>query len=47
MMKINLDIDGKYDDIEVIIRAPHLNNDIERMVAMSFFLPYVIQSILL
>ena len=34
MMKINLDIDGKYDDIEVIIRAPHLNNDIERMVAM-------------
>ena len=34
MMKINLDIDGKYDDIEVIIRAPHLNNDIERIVAM-------------
>ena len=34
MMKINLDIDGKYDDVEVIIRAPHLNNDIERMVAM-------------
>ena len=34
MMKINLDIDGKYDDIEVIIRAPHLNNDIERMVAI-------------
>jgi len=33
-MKIKLDIDGKYDDIEVIIRAPHLNNDIERMVAM-------------
>ena len=33
-MKINLDIDGKYDDIEVFIRAPHLNNDIERMVAM-------------
>ena len=33
-MKINLDIDGKYDDIEVIIKAPHLNNDIERMVAM-------------
>jgi len=33
-MKINLDIDGKYDDIEVIIRAPHLNNDIERMVAI-------------
>ena len=33
-MKINLDIDGKYDDPEVIIRAPHLNNDIERMVAM-------------
>ena len=33
-MMINLDIDGKYDDIEVIIRAPHLNNDIERMVAM-------------
>ena len=33
-MKINLDIDGKYDDVEVIIRAPHLNNDIERMVAM-------------
>ena len=33
-MKINLDIDGKYDDIEVIIRAPHLNNDIERIVAM-------------
>lgn len=33
-MKINLDIDDKYDDIEVIIRAPHLNNDIERMVAM-------------
>ena len=33
-MKINLDIDGKYDDTEVIIRAPHLNNDIERMVAM-------------
>ena len=33
-MKINLDIDGKYNDIEVIIRAPHLNNDIERMVAM-------------
>ena len=34
MMKINLDIDGKYDDTEVIIRAPHLNNDIERMVAI-------------
>lgn len=34
MMKINLDIDGKYEDTEVIIRAPHLNNDIERMVAM-------------
>ena len=34
MMKINLDIDGKYDDVEVIIRAPHLNNDVERMVAM-------------
>lgn len=34
MMKINLDIDGKYDDTEVIIRAPHLNNDIERIVAM-------------
>ena len=34
MMKINLDIDGRYDDTEVIIRAPHLNNDIERMVAM-------------
>ena len=34
MMKINLDIDGKYDDTEVIIRAPHLNNDIERMVSM-------------
>lgn len=33
-MKINLDIDGKYNDTEVIIRAPHLNNDIERMVAM-------------
>lgn len=33
-MKINLDIDGKYDDTEVIIRAPHLNNDIERMIAM-------------
>ena len=34
MMKINLDINGKYDDTEVIIRAPHLNNDIERIVAM-------------
>ena len=34
MMKINLDIDGKYDDTEVIIRAPHLNNNIERIVAM-------------
>jgi len=33
-MKINLDIDGKYDDIAVIIKAPHLNNNIERMVAM-------------
>ena len=33
-MKINLDIDGKYADTEVIIRAPHLNNDIERIVAM-------------
>ena len=33
-MKINLDIDGKYDDTEVIIRAPHLNRDIERIVAM-------------
>ena len=33
-MKINLDIDGKYDGTEVIIRAPHLNNDIERIVAM-------------
>ena len=33
-MKINLDIDGKYNDTEVIIRAPHLNNDIERIVAM-------------
>ena len=34
MMKINLDIDGKYDDTEVIIRAPHLNSDIEKMVAI-------------
>ena len=34
MMKINLDIDGKYDDVEVIIKAPHINNDIERIVAM-------------
>lgn len=34
MMKINLDIDGKYDEAEVIIRAPHLNSDIERIVAM-------------
>ena len=33
-MKINLDIDGKYDDTEIIIRAPHPNNDIERIVAM-------------
>lgn len=33
-MKINLDIDGKYDDTEIIIRATHLNNDIERIVAM-------------
>ena len=33
-MKITLNIDGKYDDTEVIIRAPHLNNGIERMVAM-------------
>ena len=33
-MKINLDIDGKYDDTEVIIRTPHLNSDIERMVAI-------------
>lgn len=33
-MKINLDIDGKYDDTEVTIRAPHLNSDIERMVAI-------------
>ena len=33
-MKINLDIDGKFDDTEIIIRAPHLNNDIERIVAM-------------
>lgn len=33
-MRINLDIDGKYDDTEVIIRAPHLDNDIERIVAM-------------
>ena len=33
-MKINLDIDGKYDDTEVIIRAPYLSNDIERMVAI-------------
>ena len=33
-MKINLDIDGKYDDTEVIIRAPHLNNDIDMIVAM-------------
>lgn len=33
-MKINLDIDGKYDDTEISIRAPHLNSDIERIVAM-------------
>ena len=33
-MNTNLDIDGKYDDTEVSIRAPHLNNDIERIVAM-------------
>ncbi|MCR5339882.1 MAG: LytTR family transcriptional regulator DNA-binding domain-containing protein [Saccharofermentans sp.] len=33
-MKINLDIDGKYDDTEITIRAPHLNSDIERIVAM-------------
>ena len=33
-MKINLDIDGKYDDTEITIRAHHLNSDIERIVAM-------------
>ena len=33
-MKINLDIDGKYDETEITIRAPHLNSDIERIVAM-------------
>ena len=33
-MRIKLDIDGKYDDTEVIIRAPHLDNNIERIVAM-------------
>ena len=33
-MKINLDIDGKYQETEVTIHAPAINGDIERMVAM-------------
>ena len=33
-MKINLDISDQYDDTEIIIRAPHLSGDIERMVAI-------------
>lgn len=33
-MRINLDISDQYDDTEIIIRAPHLSGDIERMVAI-------------
>ena len=33
-MKIEIDIDGKYPDTEVVIRANKLDSDVERLVAM-------------
>jgi DNA-binding LytR/AlgR family response regulator len=33
-MKIEIDIDEKYDDTAIRIQAPRLNHDIEKMVAM-------------
>ena len=33
-MKIEIDIDEKYDDTEVVIKAPMLTGDIERMISM-------------
>ncbi len=33
-MKIEIDIDEKYPDTEVVIRANKLNSDVERLVAM-------------
>ena len=34
MMKIDLDINGSYEDTEVTIHAPAINSNIERIVAM-------------
>ncbi|MCR5250401.1 MAG: LytTR family transcriptional regulator DNA-binding domain-containing protein [Lachnospiraceae bacterium] len=33
-MKIEIDIDDKYADTEVLIRAKHLTQDVEKMIAM-------------
>ena len=33
-MKIEIDIDEKYPDTEVVIRANKLDSDVERLVAM-------------
>ena len=33
-MKIEIDIDEKYSDTEVAIRAPKLSQDIEKLVAL-------------
>lgn len=33
-MKIEIDIDEKYPDMEVVIRANKLDSDVERLVAM-------------
>ncbi|NLZ70258.1 MAG: LytTR family transcriptional regulator [Clostridiaceae bacterium] len=33
-MKIEIDIDAKYQDTEVVIRAPKLTRDIEKIVAL-------------
>ena len=33
-MKIEIDIDDKYQDTEVVIRAKKLDGDVERLIAM-------------
>ena len=33
-MKIEIDIDDKYQDTEVVIRANKLDSDVERLIAM-------------
>lgn len=33
-MKIEIDIDEKYSDVEVDIKAPRLNQDIEKLISL-------------